>query len=157
MGELFWSGTCNVLSVRQRQSVSIPLAQLHLLKDAQEVDICDSFTLNVLSVFDEENWVKPSDTNKVNIALYHGAIDKSKTDLNWTLKGDHDISVFDDFDFAFLGDIHKTQILDHQGRIRYAGSTVQQNFGESLDKGYLLWDIKGKDDFTGEACTMWGC
>jgi DNA repair exonuclease SbcCD ATPase subunit len=29
----------------------------------------------------------------------------------------------------------------------YAGSTVQQNFGESLLKGYLLWDIRDKDTF----------
>ncbi len=137
-----------------RQDAITPIVEaldnpnLHLLKEAQEVNISDSFTLNVLSVFDEDNWVKPSNADKINIALYHGAIDKSKTDLNWTLEGDHDISVFDDFDFAFLGDIHKTQILDHAGRIRYAGSTIQQNFGESLDKGYLLWDIKSKDDFS---------
>ena len=119
-----------------------------LLKDAGEHKINKDFCLNVLSVFDEENWVAPSSVDAINIALYHGAIDRSKTDLNWTLGGDHDISIFDDFDFAFLGDIHKTQILDKQGRIRYAGSTVQQNFGESLDKGYLLWDIKDKDSFT---------
>ena len=119
-----------------------------LLKDAGEHKINKDFCLNVLSVFDEENWVPPSNVDAINIALYHGAIDRSKTDLNWTLGGDHDVSIFDDFDFAFLGDIHKTQILDKQGRIRYAGSTVQQNFGESLDKGYLLWDIKDRDDFT---------
>ena len=121
---------------------------LTLLKNAQEVILDQNFSLNVLSVFDEDNWKAPSNTSNINIALYHGAIDRSKTDLNWTLEGDHDISIFDPFDFAFLGDIHKTQILDHKGKIRYAGSTVQQNFGESLDKGYLLWDIKTKDKFT---------
>ena len=53
---------------------------------------------------------------------------------------------------ALLGDIHKTnQILDGDiGKVRYPGSTVQQNFAESNDKGFLLWDIKGKDDFTCE-------
>tara|TARA_A100001011_G_scaffold378734_1_gene443850 strand:+ start:9394 stop:12537 length:3144 start_codon:yes stop_codon:yes gene_type:complete len=122
--------------------------KITLLKLAGEHKINDEFCLNVLSVFDEENWVSPTNNDIVNIALYHGAIDRSKTDLNWTLGGDHDISIFDSFDFAFLGDIHKTQILDKKGRVRYAGSTVQQNFGESLDKGYLLWEIKDKDDFT---------
>ena len=121
---------------------------LILLKNAGEVKIDDNFYLNVLSVFDEDNWTPPSNEDAINIALYHGAIDKSLTDTNWTLGGDHDISIFDKFDFAFLGDIHKTQMLDKQGRIWYAGSTVQQNFGESLDKGYLLWDIESKDDFT---------
>lgn len=137
-----------------RQDAITPIAEalqnpnLFILKNAQEVVIENKFALNVLSVFDEENWVEPSDKQLINIALYHGAIDRSKTDLNWTLTGDHDISIFDRFDFAFLGDIHKTQILDHKGRVRYAGSTVQQNFGESLDKGYLLWDISSKDKFT---------
>ena len=139
-----------------RQDALTPIAKainspsLHLIKDAGEVKIDKKFCLNVLSVFDEDNWVQPTDTTMVNIALYHGAIDKSKTDLNWTLGGDHDISIFDNFDFAFLGDIHKTQHLDAEKRIWYAGSTVQQNFGESLDKGYLLWDIESKDDFTVE-------
>ena len=125
-----------------------------LLKSAGEHRLEGGFCLNVLSVFDEDNWIDPTDDRSVNIALYHGAIDKSKTDLNWTLGGDHDISIFDKFDFAFLGDIHKTQILDDHGRIRYAGSTVQQNFGESLDKGYLLWDIASKDDFTCKLITF---
>ncbi|MBT5638524.1 MAG: AAA family ATPase [Candidatus Peribacter sp.] len=137
-----------------RQDAITPIAEalqnpnLFILKRAQEVVLEDKFALNVLSVFDEENWSEPSNKQLVNIALYHGAIDRSKTDLNWTLTGDHDISIFDRFDFAFLGDIHKTQILDHKGKVRYAGSTVQQNFGESLDKGYLLWDITSKDKFT---------
>ena len=62
--------------------------------------------------------------------------------------GENDISIFDDHDFAFLGDIHKTnQTLDEEGRIRYPGSTVQQNFGETDDKGFLIWDIKNKNDF----------
>ena len=108
----------------------------------------------MLSVFDEDNWTKPTDFGAVNIALYHGAIDKSKTDQNWTLGGDHDISIFDNFDFAFLGDIHKTQKLDKEGRIWYAGSTVQQNFGESLDKGYLLWDIEDRNTFTNKLITF---
>ena len=73
---------------------------------------------------------------------------------NWTLGGDHDISIFDNFDFAFLGDIHKTQKLDKEGRIWYAGSTVQQNFGESLDKGYLLWDIEDRNTFTNKLITF---
>tara|TARA_B100001094_G_scaffold244499_1_gene240843 strand:+ start:3964 stop:7101 length:3138 start_codon:yes stop_codon:yes gene_type:complete len=128
--------------------------RLTLIKNAGEVKIDDGFCLNVLSVFDEDSWCKPTDEEIVNIALYHGAINKSKTDSNWTLGGDHSIDIFDDFDFAFLGDIHKTQQLDKEGRIWYAGSTVQQNFGESLDKGYLLWDIEDRDNFTNRLITF---
>ena len=143
-----------------RQDALSPIAKaindpnLILVKNAGEVKINDKFCLNVLSVFDEENWTEPTDYNLINIALYHGAIDKSKTDSNWTLGGDHSIEIFEEFDFAFLGDIHKTQKLDKEGRIWYAGSTVQQNFGESLDKGYLLWDIESKDSFTNRLITF---
>jgi len=127
---------------------------IHLLKHAGETRIDDKFCLNVLSVFDEENWVDPTDYDSINIALYHGAINKSKTDSNWTLGGDHGIDIFEEFDFAFLGDIHKTQQLDDEGRIWYPGSTVQQNFGETLDKGYLLWDIESKDEFSNKLITF---
>jgi DNA repair exonuclease SbcCD ATPase subunit/DNA repair exonuclease SbcCD nuclease subunit len=143
-----------------RQDALSPIAKaindpnLILLKNAGETKINDKFCLNVLSVFDEENWVQPTNYDLVNIALYHGAIDKSKTDQNWTLGGDHSIEIFEEFDFAFLGDIHKTQQLDKEGRIWYAGSTVQQNFGESLDKGYLLWDIEDRDSFTNRLITF---
>ena len=123
---------------------------LHLHKGASEVLLDDNFALNVLCVFDEDNWVKPTDKDRINIALYHGAVSGVETDLGWIMDhGEHDIEVFQDFDFAFLGDIHKTnQVLDTEGRVRYAGSTIQQNHGETNDKGLLLWEINSKDDFT---------
>ena len=98
----------------------------------------------MLSVFDEDNWVAPSDQSRINIALYHGAIGGVSTDVGWVMDhGDHDIGVFAGHDFAMLGDIHKTnQILDTEGRVRYCGSTVQQNHGETNDKGFLTWEIR---------------
>ena len=112
----------------------------------------DEWAFNVLSVFDEDNWVKPTDPDRINIALYHGSVSGVKTDTGWVMThGDHPIEVFEGHDYVFLGDIHKTnQILDEEGRVRYPGSTVQQNFGETDDKGFLLWDIQSKDDFTCE-------
>ena len=127
---------------------ALALPTLHLLKDSGETHIDDKFCLNVLSVFDRDNWVKPSDTNKINIALYHGSISRCKTDMNWTMaNGEDEISIFKDFDFSMLGDIHRRQFLDEEGRVWYAGSTVQQNHGETNDKGLLIWDIKSKDDW----------
>jgi exonuclease SbcC len=123
--------------------------QLHLLKDSGETHINEDICLNVLSVFDEDNWQEISDKEKVNIALYHGSVAGVVTDTGWVMEhGDHDISVFEGFDYVFLGDIHKTnQILDTEGRVRYCGSTVQQNFGETNDKGFLIWEIEDKDNF----------
>jgi exonuclease SbcC len=40
------------------------------------------------------------------------------------------------------------QILDTEGKVRYCGSTVQQNFGETDDKGFLIWDIQSKESFS---------
>jgi len=129
---------------------ALDLQHLHLLKNSGELDLNDKFCLNVLSVFDEDNWSAPTDPDKINIALYHGSISGVKTDIGWVMEhGDHSASIFEEFDFAFLGDIHKTnQILDHEGRIRYPGSTIQQNHGETNDKGLLLWDIQDKESFT---------
>ena len=127
---------------------ALNLPQLHLLKNSGETHLDNKFCLNVLSVFDREQWVKPSNPDKINIALYHGSISRCQTDTNWTMSfGEDDITIFDDFDYAMLGDIHRRQFLDEAGRIWYAGSTVQQNHGETNDKGILIWDIKSKDDW----------
>ena len=122
---------------------------LFLLKNSGEVQLNDGFSLNVLSVFDRDSWISPSDSSRINIALYHGSISNCETDLGWVMEhGEDDISIFEGHDFAFLGDIHKTnQTLDKKGRIRYSGSTVQQNHGETNDKGFLIWDIESEDSF----------
>ena len=123
---------------------------LRLLKNSGEVKINDELCLNVLSVFDRDNWRDPSDDSLINIGLYHGSISNCRTDTNWVMEnGENDISIFDKFDYGFLGDIHKTnQALDDAGKIRYPGSTVQQNFGETDDKGFLIWEIEDKEAFT---------
>jgi len=139
-----------------RQDALTPIAdalehpKLHLLKESGETTLDDKFTLNVLSVFDPDNWIEPTNYDKINIALYHGSISGCKTDIGWTMEyGENDIGIFDNFDYAFLGDIHKTdQVLDKEGRIRYAGSTIQQNHGETNNKGFLIWEIDNKENFT---------
>ena len=129
---------------------ALDLPNLFLLKNSGEEKINEEICLNVLSVFDRDNWRDPSDHDVINIALYHGAISNCRTDAGWTMQnGENEISIFDKFDYAFLGDIHKTnQALDDAGKIRYPGSTVQQNFGETNDKGFLIWEIEDKENFT---------
>ena len=139
-----------------RQDALTPIAEaldhknLHLLKKSGEVPLRGNVTLNVLSVFDEEGWVEPSDPDRINIALYHGSVSGVVTDTGWVMThGEHPIEIFEGHDYGFLGDIHKTdQRLDKEGRIRYCGSTIKQNHGETNDKGFLLWDIQSKEDFT---------
>lgn len=125
--------------------------RLTLLKNSGEYSPEPGLVFNVLSVFDRDNWQKPSNTNSINIALYHGAIQGCQVGSGFQLDhGEDNISIFDDFDYAMLGDIHKTQMMNSDGTIWYAGSTVQQNFGESRLKGYLMWNIKGKQSHSVE-------
>ena len=145
------------LKNEHRQDAVTPIIEalrhpnLYLLKNSGETHLTKEFCLNVLSVFDRDNWIAPTDKSKINIALYHGAIMGCKVSDGWALEnGEDDINIFKDFDFAMLGDIHRTQYLDEEQRVWYAGSTVQQNFGESLNKGYLLWNIKDKETFNVE-------
>jgi len=123
---------------------------LFLLKNSGEEVLNEKFAINVLSVFDRENWSVPTNPDRINIALYHGSISGVKTDTGWQMEsGENNINIFDNFDYGFLGDIHKTnQSIDKKGKIRYPGSTVQQNHGESNDKGFLVWNISSKDEYT---------
>ena len=109
----------------------------------------DGFNWCIFSCFDEENWenVRPI-KGEINIAAYHGAVRGSQVDTDWTIEGEIESEFFSEFDFAFLGDIHKFQYLDEENRIAYPGSAIQQNYGEDLGKGYLFWDIDNKQSFT---------
>lgn len=124
-------------------------SNVHLYKKSGEFDIGDNVVLNVLSVFDKDNWLTtPTNNDKINIALYHGSVAGCKTETGFMLEHGIDISELERFDYALLGDIHKTnQRLDHDGRVRYCGSTIQQNHGETNDKGFLIWDIENKSNF----------
>jgi len=117
-----------------------------LLKNSGEYSPEPGLTFNVLSVFDRDNWQRPSNKNSINIALYHGSIMGSELNSEYAMDhGEDDITIFESFDYAMLGDIHRTQHLDYDKKVWYAGSTVQQNFGESRLKGYLMWNIMDKN------------
>ncbi len=74
----------------------------------------------VVSVFsildDSSNYVRGLDINdtsiKTKIAVYHGAVKRSRTDVGYVVMGgDIDLSMFDGYDIVMLGDIHKYQVL----------------------------------------------
>jgi len=106
------------------------------------------FNWCVFSCFDEEGWptVKPA-PGEINIATFHGGVLGSVTDIDWDIDGEIDVSFFKDYDFAFLGDIHKLQYLDPEKRVAYPGSTIQQNYGEGTGKGFLFWEIDSRDEY----------
>lgn len=144
-----------VQSNLERQDAITPIVQalnhknLNLLKYSTELELNKDITLNIMSIVDEDRWLPISDSNKINIAVYHGSVSGVETESGYILEhGDVDISIFQDFDYALLGDIHRTnQKLDKEGRIRYPGNTVSFTYADTDDKGFLLWDIRTKDDF----------
>ena len=89
---------------------------------------------------DKSEWPGPGN-NDYNIALFHGPVYQSSTDVGYVISSDSVRSNdFSKFDLALLGDIHKRQMIDD--KIYYPGSLVQQNFGESQDNhGYTLWNL----------------
>ena len=127
---------------------ALNLPNLFLIKNSESFDFDNRFHFSNFSCFDEESWDKLClDSEKINIALYHGAVRGSLTDVDWELDGEVESSIFSGYDFVFLGDIHKHQYLDKEKRIAYCGSTIQQNYGETPDKGFMIWSIASKDDY----------
>ena len=122
---------------------------IHFLKDSGNYTI-NGINFANFSCFDEENWHKCSpsdDPNQINIALYHGAVGGSLLDTGIPVEGEVTVDMFRPYDFSLLGDIHRQQFLDGDTRIAYPGSTIQQNYGEDTDKGFLFWQIKGRDEY----------
>ena len=125
---------------------ALKLPNLTYLKDTQVYGI-GGVDFAVFSIFDnKDNWPKANTLfgNK-KIALFHGPVDNSTTDVGYVVSSRHfTTEIFDGYDLALLGDIHKRQeMISPSGcKVVYAGSLVQQNFGESLDKhGFLAWDL----------------
>jgi DNA repair exonuclease SbcCD ATPase subunit/DNA repair exonuclease SbcCD nuclease subunit len=102
------------------------------------------------SPFDEEGWDDVSREGEVVIAIFHGVVKGSLTDADFATESEVDVDFFKGCHYGMFGDIHKHQFLDKDKRFAYPGSTIQQNFGESQDKGYLLWEISGPNTFSVE-------
>ena len=108
-------------------------------------------TFWVFSLADLKNYPTQADWSQfkghVNIGLFHGSVAGCVTDLNWRMTDvEHGLDTFDGLDYTLLGDIHKRQSF-RDGRIGYPGSLIQQNFGEEIEKGFLIWDIKDQERF----------
>lgn len=114
--------------------------------DSGFYDIESDLVYGVYSLWDNELLtLSDKKPDKRYVALYHGAVYGCMSDSGFQLKGDElvKVSTFNNFDMVMLGDIHEYQVFERNGRddVAYAGSILQQNFGESIDKGYLIWDI----------------
>jgi DNA repair exonuclease SbcCD nuclease subunit len=90
---------------------ALNLPNFHYLRDTQIYSI-GGVDFGVFSILDNKaNWPKGNTlTGSRKIALFHGPIDNSTTDVGYVVSSRHfTTDIFDGYDLALLGDIHKRQ------------------------------------------------
>lgn len=131
---------------------------LHYWKDSGVYRLMDT-TFSLFGIFDSpDKWIYAKEIeDEFKIALHHGPLIGSRTDLI-TIQHGTNTSVFDGFDIVMLGDIHMEQTVQPytsgtgkskvRGKlpvVKYSGSAIQQDHGESIDRhGFLVWDVKNR-------------
>jgi len=125
---------------------NIEIPNFHYLKYSG-VYIFENLAIAVNSIIDNK-WIfardiQKRDTTTHTIALYHGSVGLCETGVGFRMRGEKLVDDFAGYDYALLGDIHKFQFMDPEGkRIAYASSLIAQNFSEwNHPHGLLLWDL----------------
>lgn len=76
--------------------------------------------------------------NNILIGLYHGTLNQVKSYNKFTLESKVTKEQFAHYHLTLLGDIHKFQFVTPN--IAYAGSLIQQDFGEPIkNHGFIHW------------------
>ena len=130
---------CN-LNNPDRLDVLTPLVNmldnnnLFYLRDTGVYQIGD-VAISVFGIFDDPSeYVKGRDITDesvtTKVAVYHGAIKRSRTDVGYVITGgDVPMYMFDGYDMVLLGDIHKYQILqEYQSEMRYIPESKKDEF-----------------------------
>lgn len=127
---------------------NIEIPNFHYLKYSG-VYIFENLAIAVNSIIDNK-WIyardiQKRDTTTHTVALYHGSVGLCETGVGFRMRGEKLVDDFAGYDYALLGDIHKFQFMDPEGkRIAYASSLIAQNFSEwNHPHGLLLWDLFG--------------
>lgn len=148
---------CNLSNKDRMDALSpivsnIPMNNIYYLKKSGIYQLYN-IIFGVTSVFDDyliaasnirkETWKNIVQKNKYKIALYHGPVHGAKTDVGYRMNNDQlTVDEFEGYDYVLLGDIHKFQYMNKDKTIAYAGSLIQQSYGESLNNhGVLKWDL----------------
>ena len=86
-----------------------------------------------------------SESERTKIGLFHGPVVGLSTDIGYKFEDGFDSSRFAGCDLVLCGDIHKRQIFEipNKRKAYMVGSTIQQNFGETLTKhGFGIYDVE---------------
>lgn len=129
-----------------------------LIKDTDNYYDVGNIRFTLKDCFDDDPVPSVSNSgDMVNILLYHGIVKGALTKTGYTFDTGIDIEEIMEkgYDFGMFGDIHSNQFFDIENggktpRFGYSGSAIQQNHGEGKEKGFLVWDIKNKNDYSVE-------
>lgn len=133
----------NILNKNRQDSITpiidaISSSKIHLYKMSGVYEFSPGYNWCVFSIFDEESWekVKPV-PNAVNIACYHGPVKDARTESDWVIDKGLNIDFFKDYDYVFLGDIHKHQSLRYKKVERIIDENELHNYVNSVIVGEI--------------------
>lgn len=137
----------NIFYYKESGVYPVSIDNLHVPGHSKD----NMLNLVVFSCFDDETkWPKAPfpavRSDIINVGLFHGMIQGAKLQNGQIVEEcPYKLKQFlDQVDYLMLGDIHQMQYLDMDYRSAYCGSYPQQSFSETVNKGYLVWDIKSK-------------
>lgn len=128
---------------------SINRENVYYLKESNLTTIENLVFVNY-SIFEDnkkpENLEEFKNSNKDNdytyVGLFHAPMIGAVAQNNSVFDKGEDVSVFSGCDLVMAGDIHKYQVVKYDVPVVYAGSMVQQTFGETLSHhGFVIWNI----------------
>lgn len=133
---------------------------VYFFKESGFYEVDEEIVYGVYSCIDNEVLtLTEKQPGKKYIALYHAPIYGCRGDNGYEMRSDSliRISTFNNFDMVMMGDIHEFQTFertkdggliasntpeeDRVESMSYAGSLIQQGFGEGMDKSYNLWNM----------------
>lgn len=83
-------------------------------------------------------------SNRKKIGLFHGPVQGLTTDIGYKFDTGFEVDKFNGCDLVLCGDIHKRQVFNIPGgkKAYMVGSTIQQNFGETINKhGFGIYNV----------------
>lgn len=112
--------------------------KITLYKQSGVYEFAPGYNWCIFSLFDTEGWKNVQPVHGMtNIACYHGPVSGATTESDWLIEGDLSVDFFKDYDFCFLGDIHKTQflgfrdvelVIDECDLHKYPGADILESF-----------------------------
>ena len=99
----------------------------------------------VYSLFDHNIPPDIEKSDRVKIGLFHGPVQGLTTDIGYKFDTGFETDKFSGCDLVLCGDIHKRQVFSIPGgkKAYMVGSTIQQNFGETIKKhGFGIYDVE---------------